>query len=78
MSIVLKKQVAALEDQCSIEEAETLLEWFIDKPKGKVNCKKLTHLHSAILQVLMAKQPAVSAWPDDENIKRILMSVLGK
>ena len=76
MPIVLKKQVAVLREQCSIEEAENLLQWYIEHPKGKVNAKQLTHLHTAVLQVLMAVKPSLSSWPEDDNMKALLTQIL--
>lgn len=65
MPISYKKTVAVLQDYCTIEEAETLLEWLLEHPKAKLNLKQLEHLHTAVLQVIMALQPAISAMPDD-------------
>jgi len=76
MPITYKKTVALLEGHCPVEEAETLLEWLLDNPKGKVNLKALAHPHTAVLQVLMAVRPAVSAWPEDESVAAWLRPLL--
>jgi len=76
MSIKYKKTVALCEGHCEIEEAEELLSWFLENPKGKINLKQLTQLHTAILQVVMAIKPPISSWPEDLSVclwlKRIL------
>jgi len=74
MPMTFKKTVAVCEQMCSIEEAETLLEWLLDNPKGMVNLKKCQYLHTAIIQVLMAIKPEFSALPDDEKFRQTLIA----
>lgn len=74
MPIELKKTVAVCSDFCSIEEAETLLGWLLDTPKGKVNLKQCSHLHTAVIQVLMAVKPTFSALPEDDSLKDVLIA----
>ncbi|MGK0304546.1 MAG: hypothetical protein ACI8UG_000285 [Gammaproteobacteria bacterium] len=74
MPIEFKKTVAVCEDLCTIEEAEGLLTWLLDTPKGKINLKKCTGLHTAIYQVLMALNPNISALPEQESVKNILIA----
>ncbi len=76
MPVKLKKTVAALEGVCGVEEAETLLGWLTEHPNGKVNLKRCEHLHTAVLQVLMAVGPRVSAWPQDPFLEELLRSSL--
>lgn len=64
MPLTLKKTIAGLEGQVAIEDAETLLNWLLENPKGRVNLKHLEHAHSAVWQVLMACQPKVATWPE--------------
>ena len=75
MSIILKKQVAVLEGECTIEESEVLLQWFIDTPSGKINAKTLTHLHTAVLQIIMAAQPKITVLPNDPALANMLASI---
>jgi len=69
MPIAYKKTVAVLTDVCTVEEAEELLEWLHAHPGGKVNLKELAHPHTAVLQVLMALRPKISALPRDEAVR---------
>lgn len=64
-----KKTVAVLEGVCTVEEAEDLLIWLQNRPRAKVNLKRCTHLHAALLQVLMATGVPVSAWPEDPGLR---------
>jgi len=76
MPITYKKTVALLEGHCEIEEAENLLAWLLDHPKGKVNLKNILHPHTAVLQVLMALKPDISAGPVDETVSVWLVPAL--
>ena len=72
MSLITKVKVARLEQDCGAEEAETLLEWLLSHPAGKVNLKRCTSLHTAVLQVLLACRPTISHWPDDARLAQLL------
>ncbi len=76
MPIIYKKTVAVLEGVCEIEEAETLLSWLLEHPKGKLNLKRLEHPHTALLQVLMALRPDVSVFPEVEDVANWLQPLL--
>ena len=77
MPVTLKKTVAVLKGTCTVEEAERLLEWLVEHPGGKVNLKDCEHLHTAVLQVLMATRPRVSAEPQDPFLRDVVASALG-
>lgn len=70
MTIEYGKTVAKLQGTCGVEEADELLQWLQANPRGKVNLKACEHLHAAVLQVLMALRPALSAEPDDPFLAR--------
>ena len=74
MPIAFKKTVAVCESFCTIEEAESLLTWLLDTPKGKINLKKCTGMHTAIYQVLMAFKPNISALPEQVNVIHVLIA----
>ncbi len=76
MPISYKKTVAVLEGRCAIEEAETLLSWLLEHPRGKLNLKRLEHPHTAVLQVMMALRPEVSAVPEQEEVATWLQAVM--
>ena len=72
MTIEYKKNVAVFSDVCTIEEAEDLLKWLDDHPKGKVNLKACKHIHTALLQVLMVKKPLISSAPQAEGVHSLV------
>jgi hypothetical protein len=69
MTITYAGDSAVFEGTVSVEEAGTLLEWVQQHPAGSADLSGCTHLHAADLQVLMAAQLRVAAWPRDENLK---------
>jgi hypothetical protein len=76
MAIHYKKNVAIFDDVVSVEEAEDLLQWIQKNHKGKVDLSGCVHLHAANLQVLMAAQIPVAAWPRDESLKIWLLAAM--
>jgi hypothetical protein len=76
MPIHFMKNVACCKGVCTVEEAEPLLQWLQDQPRGKVKLKECTHLHTAILQVLLAANAAVTLPPQDPELARWLMPTL--
>lgn len=78
MAIQYKKNTAVFTDVVSVEDAEALLEWIQKNPRGRADLAACTHLHAANLQVLMAAQTPVAAWPQDVNLKTWLTSALGQ
>ena len=76
MPIEFKRGKAMLQNVVGVEEAEALLEWLQKKPSAKVDLAACRHLHTAILQVLMAARPGVSGWPRDPDLRAWLESSL--
>ncbi len=68
--------VLHLQAECSVEEALALLEQLaVPVPPG-VDLRACTHLHTALVQVLVACRPRVEAPPDDAFLARWLMPLL--
>ncbi|EXJ13920.1 hypothetical protein [Imhoffiella purpurea] len=76
MALEFKKTTAVARDLLGVEDAETLLEWLIKHPRGRVNLSACTHLHASNLQVLMAARPKISAWPKDRALADWLRAAL--
>jgi hypothetical protein len=74
--MIYKKTVARFEETIAIEAADGLQSWLCGQPKAKLDFSACTHLHAAVLQVLMAQAFAVSAWPRDERLKVWLTAAL--
>jgi len=65
MGITFQKRSARLDGAIRVDEAEPLLAWLQANPRGRLNLSACTHLHAAVLQVLMACKTSPSAWPAD-------------
>lgn len=65
MNLELTGELAIVRGHLSVEAAEALLEWVQQTPQGKVDLSVCEHLHAAPLQVLMAANVKVLAWPAD-------------
>ena len=65
MTIRYLKKHAALEGVVSVEDAETLAQWLLMQTVPAVHLGKCEHLHSAVLQVLLALRPKLVAAPAD-------------
>ena len=78
MAMRLLKRRAVLSDHLAIEDAEELLQWFQGKDRAELDVSNLIHIHSAPLQVLIAAQPKVIAWPEQLGLSQWLQSCLGR
>jgi hypothetical protein len=65
MPIKLGKQTATFSGAIRIEEVDGLVAWLRETPKPTVNLRRCTHLHTAVLQSLLAAGATVSAQPED-------------
>ncbi|MCD7108037.1 hypothetical protein LRX75_03170 [Rhizobium sp. DKSPLA3] len=65
MTIRFLKTKAVLSGNCTVEEAEDLVQWLVNHPKAEVNMREVTHLHTASLQAIAAAGNRISALPDD-------------
>ncbi len=72
--MTLNSRTATLSEVVGIEEAANLLEWLQQHPKGKLNLKACTHLHSANLQVLMVMRPTIQSLPDSPVLRDWIQS----
>lgn len=61
---------AVLEGVCTVEEADSLLEWLQDDPRRPVDWTDCDHLHTAVLQVLLAVGPPLIGEPRDPFLAR--------
>lgn len=76
MTIQFTQRTARVRGEATVEDAETLLGWFLTRPRGRVDLAACTHVHAASLQVLMAVRPAVARWPADPSLARWIRAVL--
>ena len=75
MAIQYNNDIVSLDEVISVDDAESLLEWIQAHPGPKLDFSACTHLHAADLQVLMAADITVVAWPHDPGLKSWLTAV---
>lgn len=56
MPIAFNGQVIEMEGACTIEEADALLAFLERTPGAKVSLRGCEHLHTALLQILVARR----------------------
>ncbi|MCU0951577.1 MAG: hypothetical protein MUC68_11065 [Burkholderiaceae bacterium] len=72
MPIRYLKKHAALEGEVGVEAAEELAQWLRAQKKPAVHLGKCAHLHGAVLQVLLALRPTLTAAPPDSLLTAVL------
>jgi hypothetical protein len=65
MAMRFTKTKAMLSGNCTVEEAEQILEWLMKNPKGELHLADVTHFHAAALQALAATSNRIANMPKD-------------
>ncbi len=68
--------VIHLEGACPIEEAEPLLRLLAGQPAAAIDWRRCDHVHSAIIQLLLAARPRLIGPPADGFLARHLAGQL--
>jgi ABC-type phosphate/phosphonate transport system substrate-binding protein len=68
------KMVTA-EESCTVEDAMPLLEYLQSHRGAKVDLGPSTHLHTSVVQVLLAARPKIVAFPREAFLARWLSQV---
>ena len=68
--------LATAEGVCTVEEALPLLEFLQSHRTARIGLDSCTHLHTAILQVLLAVRPPIAALPQETFLARWLSPML--
>ena len=76
MPILTEGDIARIDGAASVEEAETLVAFLEGAAGRRVDLSAATHLHTAVLQVLMAYRPTATALPGDPDLNALLAPVL--
>jgi len=76
MPLRFTKTSVVFEEFCAVEEALPLLEFLQANPGARANLRACTHMHTAVLQVLMALGPKVAALPTEAFLQRWLTPLL--
>jgi hypothetical protein len=72
MTIRYLKKYAALEGVVGVDDAEALTQWLLQQAAPAVHLGKCEHLHGAVLQVLLALRPKLTAPPPDPLLAGVL------
>jgi hypothetical protein len=72
MPVRYLKKHAALEGYVTVEDAEALANWLRDQNAPAVHLGKCDQVHGAVLQVLLALGPRISAPPPDPRLAAAL------
>ena len=76
MSVGLDGDRIRLVGPCRVEDAEPLLVLLQSDRNRPVDVAEATHMHAAVLQVLLAFRPPLVGSPQDAFIERWLMPLL--
>ncbi len=68
MPIIFKENITFLENIVGIEEAEELLKWLETHKEGAVDLSNCSHLHTAIVQILMVARNPVIQLPTNAQL----------
>jgi hypothetical protein len=69
VSLQLGSRTAVLEGVVTVEDAEPLAAWLRTTRDPRVNLRRCTHVHTAVLQCLLAAGVTVSVPPADPFLK---------
>lgn len=72
MPILIDRERVTLEGACAVEEALPLLEALQAEPQREICMARATHVHTAVLQVLMAAQAKITTPPEEAFLSRAL------
>jgi hypothetical protein len=78
MSVSIEDRVIRLDGICRVEDAEPLLLLLQSGSARQVDLTGAGHLHTAVVQVLMAFQPEIIGPPGDPFVMRWLLPMLSK
>jgi hypothetical protein len=76
MPLRLARNRLHLDGDCGVEEALVLLEHLAGAKPPRVDMRRCTHLHTALLQVLAACRPRHLVPPEDDFLARWVMPLV--
>ena len=77
MAIKLGKKAARFSGVCTIDEAENLLDWVNGHQDPRADLGDCEHLHTALLQILLAHRVQVSRLPQNPWLQQWLQPLHG-
>ena len=76
MSVLVEADRVRLLGNCDLDDAETLLNFFQSQSGAQVDVSAATHLHAAIVQILMVQKPLLTGTSSDTFLAAWLMPAL--
>ena len=76
MTATAEGGIIRLSGVCRVEDAETVLSMILSGPGRAVDVGAVTHLHAAVLQVLLAHRPPLVGAPADLFVRNCLTPLL--
>jgi len=76
MSVRLDGNIIHLEEDCRVEDAEPLLGWLQADQTRIVDLTEVRHIHTAVLQILMAFRPAIRGTAKDTFLRDWIIPAL--
>jgi len=61
---------------CGVEDAEVLQRHLLAAPRSTVEWSSCEHLHSAVVQVLLAGKPRIRGWPSNAFLRAHIAPLL--
>lgn len=77
MPVELRETTAYAAGDVGIENAEALDEWLANGTVDAVDVSEVTHLHGAVLQLLLHHRPPVFGVPKDRFTAQLLSGLSG-
>jgi hypothetical protein len=74
--VTLSRNVATLSGVVSVDDAEPLAQWLRDTARPKVKLAGCIHLHTAVLQALLAARPSIASAPTEPFLARWIFPLL--
>ncbi len=65
MPLSLRESSATLSGVIAVDDVEKLVAWLRATPKGRVNLRNCTHMHTGAFQALWLFRPKISVAPAD-------------
>jgi hypothetical protein len=76
MPLKLTKSKAELSGEVVVDDAEDLFRWLSSHPKGKVAAARAAHMHTAVLQAVVAGRAATADRPADPFLAECFRQLL--
>lgn len=76
MSVRVEQEIAYLAGECRVEDAEPLLAFLQVGAEQSVDLTEAVHLHTAVVQLLIAFKPHVIGPAPDTFVQRWLLTLM--